>query len=285
MRNNFTNNGKLISRVLSIKKNIALFLTLVIIGIPTILNAQMEVNSTGMLADSLGADLDGVHILFVSLTPLNSGGTDIDASFTLSNGPISVWDDYSISVRFNNHQDEFIDARDGGAFNADTQIVLVFNQLYYLWLEIDVPNKKYSVHLDDTEGLSDPIKLASGYAFRKSDIDKLKIWSVLIQGSNHLDISRLALVNAVGQFPGEETDVQTIESISDLSAYPNPFRDQVKIELDGYFEYSVYNLGGALILEGISNGKCVVGKDLAQGYYLLKINQNSISKTLKLVKY
>lgn len=270
------------------KKKIAFFLLMLVFGTATMLNAQMVVHATGLLADSLGADLNGVHTLFVRISPLNSGGDDIiDASFTLSLGEISEWADYSTSVRFNNHAHNYIDARNGGGFAVDTQIVFVFNQIYYLWLEIDVPGKKYSVHLDDTEGLSAPFLIASAFAFRKTDIDKLLRWSVLIQGNNHLDVSGLALVESVGVIPGKEdpTDVRILESLSDFRAYPNPFSNQVEIELDGYFEYSVYDLSGALLLKGISNEKCVIGEDLTQGSYFLKVNQNNISKTVKLIKY
>lgn len=104
---------------------------------------------------------------------------------------------------------------------------------------------------------------------------------------NFLRVHELKLVDAVGEIPGVDpgTDVRTAESVSDLSAYPNTFRDQVEIELDGNFEYGVYDLSGSLILEGISHNKCVIGKDLAQGYYILKVNQNNSSKAVKLIKY
>jgi hypothetical protein len=234
----------------------------------------------------VGTDLTGVHILFASITPLNSAGdNEIDASFTLSEGAVSTWSDYSTSVRFNNHHDEFIDVRDNGSFNVDTQIVLIFDQMYYVWMEIDVPNKKYSVHVDTSKGLSKPVKIASDYAFRKTDIEKLAVWSVLIQKNNHIDLSRLELVDAVGDIPGQPTNLSRIKPISELTVYPNPFTDQTEIEIDGHFQYFVYDFRGALIKEGKSFGNCKLGKDLNRGLYLLKIVNNSVSGSKILMKY
>ena len=292
MKKTFTKKTKFLSGVLTLKKKIVLLLIMVIMGTGSLLHAQ-DVKASGFLYDSLGKDLDGLHLVFVSLTPIDSAeasGT-IDADFALAEGEVENWSDCSVMIRFVNKTAPYIDVFDSniGDFNTEDVTQLIkYHMLYYFWIEVNVPTQTYTVYVDTTKGISDPVKIATDYSFRKKPVSKLDMWSS-IHGNpgNFLRVHELKLVETVGEIPGVDpgTDVRTVESVSDLSAYPNPFRDAVEIELDGNFEYGVYDLSGSLILEGISHNKLVIGKGLAQGYYILKVNQNNSSKAVKLIKY
>ena len=82
MKKTFTKKTKFLSGVLTLKKKIALLLIMVIMGTGSLLHAQTT-HYSGFVYDSLGFDLDGLHTVFVSITPINTSGGAYNSDFTL----------------------------------------------------------------------------------------------------------------------------------------------------------------------------------------------------------
>jgi hypothetical protein len=64
----------------------------------------------------------------------------------------------------------------------------------------------------------------------------------------------------------------------ELSVYPNPATDQLNIEIEGEFEYQVFDLKGKLVLQGKSQKQIDVS-ELNTGTYLIEVKL--MDKTLK----
>lgn len=72
---------------------------------------------------------------------------------------------------------------------------------------------------------------------------------------------------------------------ANLLIYPNPTDDHVMIQLDGDFQYEVYNIIGELIISGNGNGQKEISMaDLNAGTYLFDIYQNDKKYSSKIVK-
>jgi photosystem II stability/assembly factor-like uncharacterized protein len=67
-------------------------------------------------------------------------------------------------------------------------------------------------------------------------------------------------------------------STKELSVYPNPAADQLNIEIEGEFEYQVFDLNGKLVLQG-KNQKQIDVSELNTGTYLIEVKL--MDKTLK----
>jgi GH35 family endo-1,4-beta-xylanase len=79
------------------------------------------------------------------------------------------------------------------------------------------------------------------------------------------------------------TDLEDSE-ISQSSVYPNPFVDQLHIELAGVFNYQLMTLAGKIIEEGTSENKVNLGESYSKGVYIMKVTQHGKALMLKVVK-
>ena len=65
----------------------------------------------------------------------------------------------------------------------------------------------------------------------------------------------------------------------ELSVYPNPATDQLNIEIEGEFEYQVFDLNGKLVLNG-RNDNSIDVSSISNGQYLLKAKtKNEVFKS------
>lgn len=67
--------------------------------------------------------------------------------------------------------------------------------------------------------------------------------------------------------------------------YPNPFANEVQINVNGQFDYYIQKLSGEILDSGTAVNSVFIGKDLAKGLYLVKIKQNNLNKVYKINKY
>ena len=56
----------------------------------------------------------------------------------------------------------------------------------------------------------------------------------------------------------------------ELSVYPNPATDQLNIDIEGEFEYQIFDLNGKMLLKG-KNDKTIRVSLLEKGTYLLEV--------------
>jgi hypothetical protein len=83
----------------------------------------------------------------------------------------------------------------------------------------------------------------------------------------------------------DQTGIQQITA-SDISIYPNPSKDVLNIKWDAIprqANYSIYNMSGKLIKEGMLN-KQVRIEELADGAYILKLNMDGKLISKKFIK-
>ena len=83
----------------------------------------------------------------------------------------------------------------------------------------------------------------------------------------------------------DQTSIQQITA-SDISIYPNPSKDVLNIKWDvipRQANYSIYNMSGKLIKEGMLN-KQVRIEELADGAYILKLNMDGKLISKKFIK-
>jgi GH35 family endo-1,4-beta-xylanase len=75
------------------------------------------------------------------------------------------------------------------------------------------------------------------------------------------------------------------EAFSNMSIFPNPFTSEgLNIKKHGDFAYHVSDLSGVVVEKGNAHDALVVGKNLASGVYFITIENNSASKTYKIVR-
>lgn len=70
-----------------------------------------------------------------------------------------------------------------------------------------------------------------------------------------------------------------------IAVYPNPTVDIVTVELDGDFTYTIVNMNGKLVLSGYGiNKENIDLETLENGIYLMEVNMNNRSQTIRIVK-
>jgi beta-xylosidase len=74
------------------------------------------------------------------------------------------------------------------------------------------------------------------------------------------------------------------EAFGRFALYPNPFTNQIYVDLPGIFTYQLMNTAGQIVEEGKSEGKVGVGSNTSKGVYILKITQENKAQMLKVVK-
>lgn len=69
-----------------------------------------------------------------------------------------------------------------------------------------------------------------------------------------------------------------------LRVYPNPSREQFRIELPGDFSYVLFDLTGKEIEQGKSSGYVEIGQGLDLGMYMIRVSNNGQDQFVKVVK-
>ena len=86
------------------------------------------------------------------------------------------------------------------------------------------------------------------------------------------------------------TSVSSIENIEQISLYPNPFSNEIYIDLDGSdlkdLNYIIYSIDGQLIEAGELNNDYSIKPNISvqRGIYILKIFNRDFQKSIKLIK-
>lgn len=80
------------------------------------------------------------------------------------------------------------------------------------------------------------------------------------------------------------TDINDIFMGKAITAYPNPFVNEINIDADASFNYQILNGSGIIVQEGLSDGKIHIDEHLQKGMYFLKLKQGALVKTIKVEK-
>lgn len=132
----------------------------------------------------------------------------------------------------------------------------------------ELPEGIYSVR----KMTGNPRQLPSGdeIVIQGIEISNNDTLSVEIDGQGIIIIEQKNLLNiSVAQ---EENEI-----------YPNPFDDMIKVDIDGYFEYTIYNMQGIIVLSGNAN-KLIDASSLVSGSYILDVKKGNTKLTQKIIK-
>jgi hypothetical protein len=80
------------------------------------------------------------------------------------------------------------------------------------------------------------------------------------------------------------TAVQGAASIEGITCYPNPFSDNVTVNVPGQFSYELYDLSGSKLSTGSATGTTSLGNNVPSGTYILKVYQDEKISVLKITK-
>ena len=80
------------------------------------------------------------------------------------------------------------------------------------------------------------------------------------------------------------TDIFATDNASGIEVYPNPFRENIKINTPNEFQYRVLSSNGAVVEESTCNGNCSLGENLDNGVYILEIQQATGLERIKMLK-
>ncbi|NQW99053.1 M6 family metalloprotease domain-containing protein, partial [bacterium] len=117
------------------------------------------VTATNLWANHELIPHDGIFLASFSTIPSSSA---MDTSLGFSSAAADFWDDLAAYVRFN--PQGTIDARNGAVFGAESVLPYAAGVSYLVEMEINVPQKRYSVSVTPAGGSR--VVIASNYAFR-----------------------------------------------------------------------------------------------------------------------
>jgi len=122
---------------------------------------------------ALASNQSGTFTAEMDATPQ---GTNIDAGVGLSNGPQTTYGGLACTVRFNGEGK--IEARNGGAYAALSQISYSANTSYHFRFAVNVPAHTYSVYVTPAGGSEQAVGI--NYAFRpeQATVASLNNWSL-----------------------------------------------------------------------------------------------------------
>ncbi|MBC7389253.1 MAG: T9SS type A sorting domain-containing protein [Opitutaceae bacterium] len=75
-----------------------------------------------------------------------------------------------------------------------------------------------------------------------------------------------------------------VEELSETSIYPNPFTDNLSIQVNGKFSYQLMTMSGEILIEGSGEDNLKINEQISKGMYLLKVLQGDKSQLSKVVK-
>jgi len=105
-----------------------------------------------------------------------------------------------------------------------------------------------------------------------------------------LDVCNICSGGNTGITPKTDISQCTTTSIHNslstgLKIYPNPYENDIHVEVaEGEFTVVVYNTSGLEVLRGTFTKAADLGANLAQGIYMMRIEQNGNSATQKVIK-
>lgn len=232
-------------------------------------------------------------VIYAKITPTDeaSPGMKVDESLVLSQDPIVVWDDYSMSARTiveAGFTTGILDARNGGAFEKLIDLTFNLNESVEIWYEINMANETYNVW-GMVPGLGLPAQFAADYAFRKTNIDTIKYASCLNNANgNALKIDTIIGVHMVGDVTTDPPDATGVIKVgaASINVFPNPVTNMLNLSGVKNTTISIYNVIGTMV-QTISTQKDDITIDVSgikSGIYFVKIrmdNETFVAKVFK----
>ena len=114
---------------------------------------------------------------------------NIDALITLSNQSVNGYDQSAVLVKFN--PSGFIDIRNNDTYDYDLPIYYSVNTQYHFKIDVDVPNHRYDVFVDD-------VLIAENYLFRYElrDINEISYWGITPSGDGNINVCDFAITSS-----------------------------------------------------------------------------------------
>jgi poly(3-hydroxybutyrate) depolymerase len=68
------------------------------------------------------------------------------------------------------------------------------------------------------------------------------------------------------------------------TVFPNPFKENFIIDVQGEFSYKLSNISGVIVAEGTGQGKTELAGQYSKGVYMLKLTQSNKTVVIKMIK-
>jgi len=104
----------------------------------------------------------------------------------------------------------------------------------------------------------------------------------VIGGSAYLDSCKICVGGTTGKIDCA-TSIQNAK-IETFSVYPNPFSNIIYLQTKNPITYKIIDILGIQFESGKCMNSCPLGKDLNKGIYILTINDQKETKTLRIIK-
>lgn len=163
----------------------------------------------------LETPITGKAVLYATVLITDTDETgSIDGLFGLSEGPVSIYDDFSCIVRWNGSVGGSADVHVNGAYNKTAGIPIAFNTKYSLWFDIDMTALSYTAYIQ-TPDMDNPVAMSAKGTFRKTAITSITRWTATKQNSadDGPHVGTVAIVNSVGQMPASRSE-STLTALS-----------------------------------------------------------------------
>ncbi|MEM1118824.1 MAG: T9SS type A sorting domain-containing protein [Bacteroidota bacterium] len=171
-------------------------------------------------------------------------------------GPVAAagYGDMNILIRFN--AEGKIDARNGGGYGADNELIYAPNKLYYFEVDADVAAKTYSVTV--TSPGDEPVVIATDYAFRDNnytgEINFISYVQTNTMAGEYMGISHFQMGSFNGSDFNQEIGTITGDFGFKLSAVPTSNNINTVLgfggkEIAGYSDFNIivrFNDQGAI---------------------------------------
>jgi len=222
--------------------------------------------------------LTGTHIIKCKAMPT---ANKINAGYSLSaNNPTQplAWGEYSTIIRFNT--DGLIDVRDGVTYNADASMAYTANTIYDIEMNVDVPNKKYSVSVTPQGGST--VILAKDYDFRVA-ADKLDYVEKTILTGTNFGGAKGDLIITDFSYTVSTHDLKEVVA---FDVHPNPASESILIKSNDNIDFVTLTTLNGVIIKSIPVKGNQVSIDLnnfVPGIVLVKVQSGANVSAKKLI--
>jgi hypothetical protein len=189
--------------------------------ISTIVNVTVSspppANSYSLTENWLNAPIANQVSTFTVEYDATPTSNSLDGVIGFSDDPATAYSRLATVVRFNTSG--FIDARNGGAYSANSSITYAANVRYNFRLEINVPAHTYSIYVTPSGGAEQIV--GSNYQFRteQSSVTELNNFAGIVSTGGSVQVSALTIRN--GTAPNQPPTISSIPNRTIAEDAPN----------------------------------------------------------------
>jgi hypothetical protein len=148
-------------------------------------------------------------------------------------------------------------------------------------------NLHFYKDIDGKLGIGDSFSLVSNF-FREINVESFSsCWVNDIDNDGNLDLFVGGELGGIYHYEHNENSTLSLTNESKISqkieVYPNPFKNEIIVNYNSFFQYSLIDLSGKISVSGDSSGK-IFTNEVSKGFYILNIFTETTTFQFKLIK-